>query len=1000
MPATTEIHANTELETRGFATQAHSAGWTFNGRGWHYPIYDIFTGAQVATRFKAAKRSSGNKYLWLGGKGRALYYAAHRLQTAIKAHNGLLYIVNGEPAVLTMQAAGLENALCWFGETNVPATLADDLHRLGVHRVAYIADNDEAGHTAAAKVRDKLAGSGIHFDALNLAGYVPEKGDINDLWIQIRFDSGVFNQTLISLPALDLPAPQQKPQTAQRDYDGDDFPPDFVRDVVAALLRQPKARDHHGQIICCSPFRDEEKPSFSFSTEKLAGYDFATGEGYGVIAVGQALGVAIADYRPQPTKRLNKRGMSSAPQTAPQIAPQTAPEQAVELATFTPHVTLCERYTSNLSLHLLHNRRAVVVKAPLGTGKTELARRLIDALEAQRGESVRVLLIAHRRSLVGNLAARMKAEVYDNIPHKYISSAPRMAITLDSLHKIDATAHYDLIIMDEVEQLLRHLDGGTMGATDTTRAYTRLTQLIRAAGQVVALDGHATDTSAAWLSAQCGDVFKIENTFKQGRGTMRFENRAEMPIAHALRDVQANPDGTHVICTVSPMMTQVYGRLFASVVGAEQVLVINSANSQSKEVQAFLYNINTEINRYRVVITSPSIASGVDVTAPIAGVYGVFTSRPLLPSDMMQMLLRYRHAEKFVVNVQPATSDTLETDAHTLYTRAITAAQRGGQGIYDNAPLSETLHASARLMAALHADDNRQRRDIRATFAHLAQAEGFTLASSDTADQTMRDRLKMLRETLRDERKQKTIAATPISKHELDALRERGDDITEAIRLGHERWQIENTVGLTISPQVYDDLHTPKQRRALRLFTALDADRADLIRLDRADIEGEAWLSKRRYVCQRTALIERVLTAVFPAGLTADVWLTSADIYERLGDVAALIRDLQLFFNDRADYSSAPLAVLRRVLGYAGLTLDRKRVRGGDGRYWVYRIEQDSLERWETYVQARRVMLAERADEGAATFTEDEYYLSAKVDRPPRKTGFTPPARRRVFQQS
>lgn len=78
-----------------------------------------------------------------------------------------------------------------------------------------------------------------------------------------------------------------------------DFPQAFIDDTIHALLAQPGAKQRGAQITCCSPFRDERKPSFSFSTapDKLCGKDFKTGQGYGIIETAQALGIELARYQ-------------------------------------------------------------------------------------------------------------------------------------------------------------------------------------------------------------------------------------------------------------------------------------------------------------------------------------------------------------------------------------------------------------------------------------------------------------------------------------------------------------------------------------------------------------------------------------------------------------------------------------------------------------------------------------------------------------------------------
>jgi len=76
-----------------------------------------------------------------------------------------------------------------------------------------------------------------------------------------------------------------------------DFPQAFIFDTIAALLAQPNAKQRGAEITCCSPFREEHNPSFSFNVEKLCAHDFATGQGYGLIETARALGIELDHYQ-------------------------------------------------------------------------------------------------------------------------------------------------------------------------------------------------------------------------------------------------------------------------------------------------------------------------------------------------------------------------------------------------------------------------------------------------------------------------------------------------------------------------------------------------------------------------------------------------------------------------------------------------------------------------------------------------------------------------------
>jgi archaellum biogenesis ATPase FlaH len=213
------------LSDRGILRAAEQAGWRPDGDGWLYPLYDqhgkpfrLPNGAPVR-RWKNFNSQASPKYLWKPGnlgEQRPKYYLLPGVRQAISNASGLVYLGSGEPDVLAFRAAGIENVLCWFGEENVPATLASDLAALGVREAVYYPDLDQTGRSSAQKVAQALAGSGIGFEAYILPQELGDKGDINRLWQHCKFDASEVRTTLAGLPALPLESVKLEPHSTLR----------------------------------------------------------------------------------------------------------------------------------------------------------------------------------------------------------------------------------------------------------------------------------------------------------------------------------------------------------------------------------------------------------------------------------------------------------------------------------------------------------------------------------------------------------------------------------------------------------------------------------------------------------------------------------------------------------------------------------------------------------------------------------------------------------------
>ncbi len=130
------------LAERGILEPAEKAGWGPGGNGWTYAVFDTDGNPVKAPdgnpikRWKNFSSHLTPKYLWkpAGLKEHCpRYYLLPGTKQAILDKGGRVYLASGEPDVLAYHAAGNPNALCWFGgEESTPATLAEDLLKLGV----------------------------------------------------------------------------------------------------------------------------------------------------------------------------------------------------------------------------------------------------------------------------------------------------------------------------------------------------------------------------------------------------------------------------------------------------------------------------------------------------------------------------------------------------------------------------------------------------------------------------------------------------------------------------------------------------------------------------------------------------------------------------------------------------------------------------------------------------------------------------------------------------
>lgn len=299
------------LAKRGIAAAAQSLEWkdwrdVKNGQwGWAYPMYgedgQHFTteAGEVIARWKNWDSAAKPKYLWYPGDVKPLpaYYLIPGVIDEIAQQGGKLYIVSGEPDVLTMIASGIRNAVCWFGEANVPATLASDLVRWGVTSVDEWPDLDKTGRGAALKVREALYGTGIELCQYALPEALGDGGDLNKLWQKVQFDPSAYWGALLSCQHLKLQT--DKPELPDKFYEA------LETALIARGLKRYNEKGFSNLFACPMAHHehDDRQPAFSYHAGMHIGKCQKCAETgkeiYLAVELGDALNLRWQDYIPQ-----------------------------------------------------------------------------------------------------------------------------------------------------------------------------------------------------------------------------------------------------------------------------------------------------------------------------------------------------------------------------------------------------------------------------------------------------------------------------------------------------------------------------------------------------------------------------------------------------------------------------------------------------------------------------------------------------------------------------
>lgn len=281
-----------------------------NGTGWEWDTRTM--DGKTATRWKSYSSTkppgddTWKKYAWVPEKPpTAKYFYPPRLSLSeVVADSGILYMVGGEIAAMSMFEAGFQSVTCTFGDSSVPDTIAKDLLALGVKALYLIPDRDNSGQQWAATIRDRILAddaSAMEIEIIVLALPFPleEKhgSDVNDLWLNV-LDKAEFQVQLSALPVWHLPEPEPKTIPLPTNGGEDEIPENLKSDLrrLLGVTERYNGGGWSRKNVRC-PFHNDAEPSATWNDEKAILYCHAgCNRSYLAKELCEHFGLRMADY--------------------------------------------------------------------------------------------------------------------------------------------------------------------------------------------------------------------------------------------------------------------------------------------------------------------------------------------------------------------------------------------------------------------------------------------------------------------------------------------------------------------------------------------------------------------------------------------------------------------------------------------------------------------------------------------------------------------------------
>lgn len=633
-----------------------------------------------------------------------------------------------------------------------------------------------------------------------------------------------------------------------------------------------------------------------------------------------------------------------------------------------------------------------VIKSPKGSGKTKALSALVEQIRTgmfrsdmpRADRAASVLLVGHRQSLIKEAANRLGIECYldDENTGNHRQQRFGYAICLDSLHKLvtpggrtkrearwQQPPQYDVVILDESEQVISHLLSEPLRERNgMVAAFGSLEFVIRRAKAVIALDADLGLITLHALKALRSQDWDRRLHIVHNQPIAVTEHRP-MSIYKSRKDLQARMmsrirEGKRCfIASNSKNTVNVLDEMIRKEFGPSvKVMTITSDNSRGKAETHFVQNIQTEYLTKQVLICSPSLGTGIDISFPegrceVDEVIGFFNPHVNKHTDIDQQLARVRNPGAVSIWFDGGTAN-YETHLEVVRDQLAAAGfvpgaltgrfDDNGRPAYDaNDPL---LNIAAHVMVAQRSSQNR----IQELFAGLRRANGWDIEvveklPTPSAGNSWKDAQRRLKER----RITGILKADQIDDStaiELEQIRDRGAKMTAQERYCLLRYELERDYQQPVSRQLIEMDRDGKLRDQIAVYRQIFAKpehNGDFIAQLAQDIRAGKPMSKNPVWVFCAAAM--AVTGLIREGQVQPLKIIRAD---ELDPFKAMLRTNRVIIEEvmdkplRSDFEGNPIRQLNVILDRAGVKLvaQARRQKAGSSNV-QYRLDT-TISRW------------------------------------------------------
>lgn len=599
------------------------------------------------------------------------------------------------------------------------------------------------------------------------------------------------------------------------------------------------------------------------------------------------------------------------------------------------------------------------LKSGLGTGKTQQLKKFILA-----HPELRILYLTPRITLSTAVAHEMGITDYQDIQKTWkYKDAKNLSIVINSIYHI-ANETYDLVILDESEQILRQITSNLIG--DKKKSLSALAGILSRASNIVLADAHLSDISMDFISrtfqgreideclylnqykprqGQIMNVYQNDkecfqtflDTVKQGKKVAVVTNtlRSSYAIESAL--LSANNEHTP-------------DKELAKVLEGKNIRVINGDNSTLFENRRFMKDFDKSVQDIDVLIMSPSITSGVSNHTPhFDAVFGFFRAGYGLstPQDCMQQIARIRYPTECHVFYEGFCEDLPVTREQLLMNYELSIKDCFDSAELENSKLTGTLNPYVWLYLSVKLNENLQKQNARQMFFALARHEGFEIKGVENTHEDS-GILKKARALVKEQEVNGIMNARDLTSEEYESLKIQ-ECLTRDDRHAVRKHQIKAFFDTKTPEDLLSVIKAEQRgniREAVNFQVIRHTDKEVCKEYDKHKLKSaqDKWAEPH---FRATSPIKSIITQIELAFKFSEKDFTTADSPQIQKAVEWFTKNHAICAAHNFKYQvdvlqRSPIKVLSRIAAKLGFTVENKVVRhGGLARvYWLGELDE------------------------------------------------------------